>query len=364
MQMAARVAACLDWLYATRVYLAVVRCRRQARLRFHHLTGEEGLVARHIRVTTERAESAVDPELAAATPKDPGPTRYGFLCAASILFAITMGTYLAFLTVYALIYSDLPLNISEGIDALRYSRMLHVTHDPLAYVVEDSPDAHESGEPPALGPYPEFSVRTGMDPIHPPLVMRTPCRRLSEVELKKGVSLEGYVLPMVLMRMCELVHETVGCDRDGFLVPKYVQTSDDLNICVMTYKERDGVCQHYVNPVVRPVLSSKRVQAGVTSPHFDIPEVPMIFHSTALLSYQPIVAEQVNHAAAPDDAAKTRALSDAFDSLDLSGAHESTWLSSIPAMQTITVSGQRAFYYAIANAALLGQFPPEPPQTE
>lgn len=345
------VATIVQWVYATRVCLRLTRYRRRMHVWFNHLTGGEGLVKRH-----ERKERERDPELAGMAP---GPTRYGFMCAGTVLLLITTGVYLLGLGVYALFYSELPLNLTHSLDELRYSRMLHVTHDPIAHVAE-TPEDHDA---PVLGPYPEFTVRTGMDPEHPPPVMRIPCRRLSNVELSEGITLEGYVLPLVLMRMCELVHETVGCDRDGFLIPKYIQTTDDLNVCVMTYKEHDGVCHHYVNPVVRPVLSSNRSQAGVTSPHFDMPEIPMVFHKTALLSYQPIVSEQVDHAAAPENAANTRALSDAYDSLETPRERESAWLTTIPPMQTITVDGRRAFFYALANAALLGQFPPEPPQT-
>jgi hypothetical protein len=351
------VATGADWLMATRAWLFVVRMFVHARVWLHRLTRDEGLAQRNHRVGHAHAHGNCkhDAELGPHAHGRDEPTKYGFFCAISVAFAFAWLFYLLLGGAYVLVHGELPPQVSSGINTLMYSRLLHARHDPLP---PPDPLADEPTVAPR-GPYPGFSVRTVANYTEMPAVVREPCRRLSKLELQEGITTEGYVMPLVLMRMCELVHETFGCENEGFLIPKLINTPDDLNICVLTFKESDGVCQHYVNPVMRPVLSSKKWIVGIESPLFPSLVFPFPYYATYLLSYQPIIEAQADQAAVPEDPAATRALSDAYDALP--SPDDSVWLATIPDPQTITLRLPRALQYAIAVSHLLGETPPETP---
>jgi hypothetical protein len=278
------------------------------------------------------------------------------MAAMGVLFLITCAVYLLAGAVYTAFRGELPAVVTKSINTLMYSRLLHARHDPFLRTA-DADTPLDEATPPPRGPYPDFSVRSVPDTGELPRIVREPCRRLSKLELQQGITAEGYEIPLVLMRMCELVHETFGCDSDGFLVPKYIVTPDDLNVCILTYKESDGVCHHYVNPTLRPVLSSKHLTSGIESPHFGSRVVKIAYYTTSLLSYQPIIDAQVDQAVIPDDPNAMRVLSDAYDALP--SPVDSNWLSVIPPEQSISIRMPRALSYAAAYAQLTGEFPSE-----
>lgn len=344
------------WARSSRLWVYCAQWWVHGRVWLHRLTRDEGLAQRNHRVSC--AHGRHDVEHGNHCKKDE-PTKYGFAAAMGVLFLITCAVYLLAGAIYTAFRGELPDVVTKSINTLMYSRLLHARHDPFLRTagVEATPD---DATPPPRGPYPDFSVRSvpdTTDVADMPRVVREPCRRLSKLELQQGITAEGYEIPLVLMRMCELVHETFGCDNDGFLVPKYIVTPDDLNVCILTYKESDGVCHHYVNPTLRPVLSSKHMTSGIESPHFSSRITKMSYYTTALLSYQPIIDAQVDQAIVPDDPDAMRVLSDAYDALP--SPADTNWLSVIPPEQSISVRMPRALSYAVAYAQLTGEFPSE-----
>ncbi len=348
------LAQCAEWFQGTRAWLACVRSKRRLCLWVHKLIREEGLVQKNERVL--RARSAADAELGGARA-EPEPARYGFMHAVGVSLVLSFGALLAYMIVYALLYGTTPheVEIDATLALLEgYTRLLHARHDPIG-----APDPVASTEPRVEevigdlreepGPYAMLRARTGMELDALPGVAREPCRRLSRAEITEGITTEGYVLPLLFMRMCELVHELYGCDEDGVIIPKYVQTEDDLNICAITFKEASGVCHHYVNPVVRPVLSTMRNDLVITSPHFEaLGEHVIIAHPQILLSYQPILPPRL-------DPADALAISQAYDALPIPGKGQ--WLGSLPELQTLTVNEPQSYSYFIAYSALAGDYP-------
>lgn len=301
----------------------------------------------HERISRARASAAELGQAGLARARE-GEKRYGApaaACAALVavfaLFFLAMGAYTAW-------NREIPPDLADGLAFLHnYTRMLHARHDPLA------PDPAAALPDPEPGPYATLHARRGLagEPI-----VREPCRRLSRAELSDGTTIEGYVLPLLLMRMCEIVHELYGCDEDGVVVPKHVDTPDALNICAITYKEASGVCHHYINPVVRPVKSTMRNDITITSPHFEaLGEHVLTVHPQVLVSFQPILSAQAAAEQAPASAPAVRALSDAYDALPPPDAGK--WLPVIPDIQTITVNSPRAYSLFIAYSSLTGEYP-------
>lgn len=341
-------------VWSSRPWLVCVRTYRRARLWLHNLIRDEGLVEMHTRVSSDRAKR--DPELGAAHDEHGAPTQYGAACALTVAFAIACSVYLFIGLVYVLMNGEVPPELAAGIDEMGYAALLHVQHDPM----EDAHVAHAdpaNGAPPEPRPYTNLHMRVVQSTGNVSAVVHEPCRRLSRAEILAGITTEGYVLPLILMRMCEIVHDIYGCDEAGILIPKHMVTPDNLNICVITYKEKSGVCRHYINPVVRPVLSTTQDSVSVSSPHFpSIGMHVMTMRPSVLLSYQPIVHAQAAHAENPSDQSATRALSDTYDSLKL--PEDGQWLSELPQQQTITIGAPQSYFYFIAHSALLGEYPP------
>lgn len=83
-----------------------------------------------------------------------------------------------------------------------------------------------------------------------------PCRRLSKRELETGMMIEGYHITDVLVSMCRIVHTSFGHSNEGSMPVKLVDITPLLNTCIVTYKDQDGKCIHYVNPTVIDFESS------------------------------------------------------------------------------------------------------------
>jgi len=77
-----------------------------------------------------------------------------------------------------------------------------------------------------------------------------PCRRLSDFELSNDAVLEGYKISDILMTMCRIIHDRVGCMGEGALPAKLIDVVPPLNLCITAYKPSNGTCVHFVNPVV------------------------------------------------------------------------------------------------------------------
>ncbi len=346
------------WFRSTRVGIYFARLYVRGLIWLHHLTRDEGLAQRNHRVSCAHAHGKHDVEHGPNCGPDE-VTKYGFVAAASVIFVITCLLYIVFGVAYTAFRGELPVVVTASINTLMYSRLLHARHEPLARP-SSTVDTPESNVPPPRGPYPDFTVRVVPDYANMPAIIHQPCRRLSKLELQHGITAEGYEIPLVLMRMCELVHEKFGCDNEGFIVPKFIVTPDDLNVCIFTFKESDGVCHHYVNPTLRPVLSSKRPTSGVESPFLESLVSPLTYYTTTLLIYQPIIDAQVEQDSIPSDPAAIRVLSDAYDALP--SPVDTNWLSVVPPEMSTAVRMPRALTYALAYAHLQGEFPqiPEP----
>lgn len=360
------VGAALAWLKTTQLWVTAMRWFRQARLWVHRLTRDEGLAFFNLKNERDRAAKH-DPELGGThthvgcsghSHQKIGKEKYGIVQAGGVILLLSFLAFALWMIVHTIVYSELPPMLAKGINELQYSRLLHASHDPLAYA--DNPQTTDE-DPKTAGPYRELRVRTGMDIHNPPPVVSETCRRLSRPEIQDGTTAEGYVLPLLMMRMCELAHEMFGCEEAGVLLPKNIETSDNLNICLITFKEKDGVCHHFLNPTIRPILSSKKHEVTASSPHFfNHIAAPMDLHSQALMSYQPIVHAQIDQELSAD-AVTTRALSNAYDALPLDG---SQWLPVLPSEQTITVRPPLVYYYTLAYSALLGEYPAVPLSAE
>jgi len=315
----------------------------------HNLIRDEGLVSAHERVSRARAAALEMGQAGMSSFRD--DKRYGVATALCVVLTIAFSVAFLVMAVYSAWHRELPRDLVDGIAVLQnYTQLLHAKHAPIELELIHADEPHE-----APGPYASLTARTGIG-TDAPSIIREPCRRLSRAELTAGITTEGYVLPLLLMRMCEIVHELYGCDEDGVLVPKHIETPDALNICVITFKEASGVCHHYVNPVVRPVKSTMRNDITITSPHFAaLGEHVLTVHPQVLVSFQPILATQVDADQASPDAPVTRALSDAYKALPLPDAGQ--WLPSIPEPQTLTIGTPRAYYLFIAYSSLTGEYP-------
>lgn len=276
------------------------------------------------------------------------------------VFAGACVIYALFVLLHVAIFATPPDVVTRAIDQIDFTHLMHARHeqpdDPLALV-----STHETlVEDETIGnvvPYGHLvsSVFTSAHTL--PVRVSEPCRRLSKKELMSGTTLEGYEIPLLLVRMCSLLHDLVGCDDAGFIIPKMIDTPDELNICIITFKEASGVCSHYINPTVRPVLGSKGQEVRISSPHFPfLGEHPVEMRSQGLLTYQPIVDEQVAHDANPSHGAEVDIImSNALKGVE--NVDKGQWLSSMPNIVTVTLQSPRVYYFLIAHDTLLGDYP-------
>lgn len=157
-----------------------------------------------------------------------------------------------------------------------------------------------------------------------------PCRRLSREELISDLIIEGYQLTDVLMTMCRVLHETVGCEGEGSLPVKLLNLDPVLNTCIMTYKDREGKCSHFLNPVIQGDDSARSLKISYQHRHFPYTGKVLVHRTkNALVTHQPI----------PDDAHRERRV--------------------VPNLETIGFSHNRSLYVQHAYSILQGSFPPK-----
>jgi hypothetical protein len=115
-----------------------------------------------------------------------------------------------------------------------------------------------------------------------------PCRRLSAVEMESDATLEGHKISDVLMTMCRIIHERVGCEGEGSLPAKLIDVDPGLNVCIATYKPPNGTCVHLVNPIVHKATNPSGDKIGFRHHHFPYagkvlaerePQILVTYHS-------------------------------------------------------------------------------------
>jgi len=241
----------------------------------------------------------------------------------------------------------------QATDAGRLLEHSSILHSIVSHMGSDS-----TSKPTAISPYRKYTARVFRTIADVPDVMREPCRDITHAELLAGLLLEDYEIPLLLMRMCEVVHELVGCEESGYIIPKLLETPNDLNVCILTYKEASGVCSHYINSVGRPLTDSSRPLTGadMVSIQYDDPFYAYKdkrwrdLYSSYQVSYQPIVEEQVLRDEQGD--AATQELSDSYKQIER--AFAKGWLPVVPKRTTVTLGRPESFYYQIADSLLYG----------
>lgn len=95
-----------------------------------------------------------------------------------------------------------------------------------------------------------------------------PCRRISKEEWKYDLTIAGDKITDILMSMCRTLHDQVGCDGEGALPVKLLDVRPLLNVCIMTYKNRQGKCTHYINPTIRKIAEQADIPIALTPRYF------------------------------------------------------------------------------------------------
>ena len=228
---------------------------------------------------------------------------------------------------------------------LRHPGLLHS-------IIGHNADTH-ADDPPADGMYRDLRARLFLAASDVPEFFAAPCREITQQELRAGLLIENYEIPLLLMRMCEIVHEVFGCDGEGYIIPKLVDTPNALNVCIMTYKEASGICSHYINPIGKPILNANRPVTGadIVGIEYENNYFPYEgikredFYADYMLTYQPIIEEQALHDKVGDEAIPD--LADGYRKVER--AYVGGWLQTIPKVSTIVLSRPLTFYYQMGE---------------
>lgn len=351
----------------THAAVIATRIRRKIWIWIHRHTRLDGL-QRFTEPQPKREEK--DPELGGALPHDKGKnpnSRFydwwnnSLLSVLAYLMGSVLIIYSVFILLHVLVYASPPEVVERAINQIDLTHLMHTRHSPSDDPLELTATHEFLGVDEAsevIVPYGDIGIAVFSDGQTLPQRVSEPCRRLSKKEILSGITLEGYEIPVLLVRMCDIVHNLVGCDETGFIIPKMLNTTDDLNVCIITFKDAGGVCSHYISPTVRSIVSTRRLPVVISSPHFPfLGEHPVNMYSQGLLTYQPIVEEQIAHDASPSQeiGAVDIAMSEALEKVK-DVAHDQ-WLPSLPKFVTISLSEPRFYYFDIAHEALQGNYP-------
>jgi hypothetical protein len=361
----------VDHLLAALTFVSILatRLRRKLYRWVHRYTRLDGLqMFANVAQKTNHVEK--DPELGGALPHNPAATKKSRILVwwsnslvRVIVYLMTLGMiiYSIFILLHVLIYASPPQVVERAINQIDFTHLMHTRHpttdDPLELAVtHDFLGVDEASE--TIVPYGNVGIAVFADRTMLPPHVAEPCRRLSKKELLSGITLEGYEIPILLARMCDIVHNLVGCDDAGHIIPKMLNTTDDLNVCIITYKDAGGVCSHYINPTVREVLSAVTQEVIISSSHLPfLGEHPIQMRTQGLLTYQPIVEEQIAHDASPEQpiGAVDIAMSEALEKVK--DVTNEQWLSFLPKIVTISISIPRIYHFHIAHEGLQGNYP-------
>jgi hypothetical protein len=267
---------------------------------------------------------------------------------AMFILIFIFGVYCLPNMIYYMVYGGFHPNATDTGKLVSTTKLLHSI---AWHSNENEPDGmgHSSK-------YKKYNARRILSPEQDPLVMQRPCREITKQELLAGMLVENYEIPLLLMRMCEVLHEIVGCDDAGFIIPKLLDTEDDLNVCIMTYKAPNGVCSHYINPLGRTALPDTGKGADMVSVTYDCPyyiykgDQKEDLYTSYMVSYQPIVVEQIGHEDGGQDALTK--LADTYKHIER--AYVSGWLDVIPEKTTVVFGRPESFYYQMAQSMMLG----------
>jgi hypothetical protein len=162
------------------------------------------------------------------------------------------------------------------------------TSRPLAPDLNLSPELEMETEPESKDP--QFfmaDMQIYRTESEVPSEMWIPCRRLSKEEMASDLMIEGYKITDVLMSLCRVLHDQVGCDGEGSLAVKLLNLNPMLNTCILTYKDRQGKCSHFINPTIHKSARDLAVIIGVTSRNFPYAgKQPANRQKQVLVSYQ------------------------------------------------------------------------------
>lgn len=361
----------VEHLLAAFTFVSIIATRLQRKFYrwIHHYTRLDGLQM-FANATQKPNHVEKDPELGGTLPRNPATTKKSRILiwwsnslVRVIVYLMMLGMiiYSAFILLHVLIYASPPQVVERAINQIDFTHLMHTRHsttdDPLELAATHDflgiDDASET-----IVPYGDVGIAVFTDRTMLPPHVAEPCRRLSKKELLSGITLEGYEIPILLVRMCDIVHNLVGCDDAGHIIPKMLNTTDDLNVCIITYKDAGGVCSHYINPTVREVVSSVTQEVVISSPHLPfLGEHPIQLRTQGLLTYQPIVEEQIAHDASPEQpiGAIDIAMSEALEKVK-DVTHEQ-WLPILPKIVTISLTIPRIYHFHIAHEGLQGNYP-------
>lgn len=352
--------------FVTTCAVYLTRIKRQISRWIHRYTRMDGLQMFMGGKTTFVEK---DPELGGVSSKSCTDTlksrivtwwKNSLLRLAVYLMICTIVIYSVFILLHVMIYAAPPKVVEQAINQIDFTSLMHTRHpenDPLELTaVHQFLGKDEESE--EIVPYGNIGLAVFHNVAELPSHVAEPCRRLSKKEILSGVTLEGYEIPILLVRMCDIVHGVSGCDDAGHIIPKMLNTTDDLNICVITFKDAGGICSHYINPTVRDIVSSTTQEVIISSPHLPfLGDHAVLMRSQGLLTYQPIVEEQIVRDVSPEqplgaaDIATSEALEKVKDIV------HNQWLPTLPKIVTISLSIPRIYHFHIAHEGLQGNYP-------
>lgn len=210
-------------------------------------------------------------------------------------------------------------------------------------------------------PYPGITSVSFKNEHDVPDYMFEHCRPLTEEELMQGLTIKGHLIPELLLRMCKLLHDEHGClDSEGTLVPKLLNNMQKIdNFCLITYKDKKGICHHYINPSLRHIGSAEKKELTVHSRHFPYLGMHILaLQNQIMMTYQPLVGEQPIHSKQKSQDIPEAAYSDAMKELEENPASNEFWLTSIPEKRTEGITKTKAYYIGHAYSLLMGEYPP------
>lgn len=262
-------------------------------------------------------------------------TKDDMFCFLFISF-ITISLFIAFFL--GLMNMDSGTDLESDSHLKDLSAFLHPKHDSeqIEYIGETEP-------------YPTISISHYSNELEVPDHVYEHCRPITDEELLYGRTIKGHLIPELLLRMCKLVHDETGClEKEGSIVPKLLNnTMKTDNFCLITYKDKSGICHHYFNPNIRAVGNPpSEKELTISSRHFTyLGPHSILLPKQILLTYQPVTRSSESE-------------ENELKHLERQLGKEDLWMPFLPNKVTEGISETRAFHIAHAYHLLTGKYPP------